>query len=225
MNKIKPLLKLILIFIVYFIYTTVVSKIMNLLGINNEIAILFVADFIFLIGMIFVYKRDIKEGFNSFKNSHTILNTIFFIIKWVVILFAINIVGGMITEIIFPALTENGNTSAIYSLSDLSTLYIIFKTLIFASVAEVLVFNKTIRELISNNIVFVVTSSLIYALINVMYTDISFLTIIDLTQYFIFSSVLAYLYVRNKDNIFVPMLIKFSYNLIPLTILLIGIGK
>ena len=96
--------------------------------------------------------------------------------------------------------------------------------MIFAPVAEELVFKKTIREIINNDILFIVTSSLIYALINIMYTDISVLTIIDMISYFAFSAVLSHIYIKNKDNIFMPMLIKFSYNLIPLIIMLARIG-
>lgn len=223
-TKLKKLLKLIVIFLVYFIYTTVVSSILNVFGITDQVIAVFIADLLFFLGIVILYKDTIKEGFLNFIKELSLSKKILFIVKWVVILFVINILGGIITEMIFPALAEDGNTDSIYSIASISTLYAIFKTLIFAPIAEELIFKKTVRELISNNLSFIITSSLIYALVNIMYTDITYLTIIDLLRYFVFSSVLSYIYVKNKDNIFMPMLIKFFYNLIPLTILLLGIG-
>ncbi len=225
MNKeIKQLLKLITIFLVYFIYTTVISNILGIFKINDEVIISFIADLIFFLGIVILYKDDLKKGFIKFIKNYSFLKKVLFVIKWVVILFTINIIGGVITEIIHPSLTEDGNTNAIYSLASISTFYTIFKTLIFATITEELLFKKSIREVITNNIAFIIVSGLIYALINIMYTDITVLTVIDLFQYFIFSSVLSYIYVKNEDNIVMPMIIKFFYNLIPLTILLLGIG-
>jgi len=223
-DKTKSLLKFIFIFLTYFIYTTLISNLLNLCGIKDEILTIFIADLLFFLGIIVIYKNDLKNSFHSFIKEYPINKKILFVIKWVLILFAINMVGGIITELIFPPLSEDGNTDSIYSLASISTLYTIFKTLIFAPIAEELLFKKSIRELISNNIAFIITSSLVYALVNVMYTDITYLTIMDLLSYFIFSAVLCHVYVKNKDNIFIVILIKFFYNLIPLTILLLRVG-
>lgn len=223
-EKTKQLLKLIVIFLVYFVYTIVITSVLNVCGIVDEIITVFIADLIFFLGIVILYKNDLKQGFITFIKEFSISKKVLFIIKWVAILFAINIIGGIITEMIFPSLESDGNTTSIYSLASISTIYTIFKALIFAPIAEELVFKKTIREIINNNTLFIVTSSLIYALINIMYTDISVLTIFDMISYFAFSAVLSHVYIKNKDNIVMPMLIKFSYNLIPLIIMLARIG-
>lgn len=223
-ERLKQLLKLIIIFLAYFIYTTVISQLLGVFNIKNQVVASFIADLLFFLGIVIFYKDALKDSIKRFIKELSFTSKIIFIIKWVAILFVINIVGGMITEMIFPSLNGDGNTESIYSIASISTFYMIFKTLIFAPIAEELIFKKTTRELISNDLTFIVTSSLIYALVNIMYTDITYLTLIDLLQYFIFSSVLSYIYVKNKDNIFMPMLIKFFYNLIPLTILLLKIG-
>lgn len=223
-QKIKSLLKLLSIYVAYFIYTTLISSVLSIFGISNEITLMFISDLVFFMCVITLYKDALKEGYKRFEKNYKPSKRIFFVLKWVAILFGINMIGGIITELIFPGLTETGNTAIIYSIASTSTAYIIFKTLIFATVAEELVFKKAIRELISNNVLFIITSSLVYALINVMYTDITYLTLIDMISYFLFSLVLSYVYVKNDDNIVMPMAIKFCYNLIPITLMLISLG-
>lgn len=223
-QKIKSLLKLLSIYVAYFIYTTLISSVLSIFGISNEITLMFISDLVFFMCVIILYKDTLKEGYKRFEKNYKPSKRIFFVLKWVAILFGINMIGGIITELIFPGLTETGNTATIYSIASVSTAYIIFKTLIFATVAEELVFKKAIRELISNNVLFIITSSLVYALINVMYTDITYLTLIDMISYFLFSLVLSYVYVKNDDNIVMPMAIKFCYNLIPITLMLISLG-
>lgn len=223
-EKTQQLFKVIIIFLFYFIYTTVISGVLSLCGIKDELIAVFIADLVFFLGMVIIYKDSIKEGFLKFIKNYSLSKKIIFIVKWVAILFAVNMLGGIITEILFPSLEEDGNTGALYSIASISTFYMIFKTLIFAPVAEELLFKKTIRGLISNNVVFIIASSLIYALINIMYIDFNVFAIIDVISYFIFSVILSYIFVKNEDNIFMSMLIKFFYNLIPLTILLLGIG-
>lgn len=223
-QKIKSLLKLLSIYVAYFIYTTLISSVLSIFGISDEITLMFISDLVFFMCVIILYKDTLKEGYKRFEKNYKPSKRIFFVLKWVAILFGINMIGGIITELIFPGLTETGNTATIYSIASTSTAYIIFKTLIFATVAEELVFKKAIRELISNNVLFIITSSLVYALINIMYTDITYLTLIDMISYFLFSLVLSYVYVKNDDNIVMPMAIKFCYNLIPITLMLISLG-
>ena len=223
-EKIKPLLKLLLIYLVYFSYTTIISYSLKVFGITNDIVLSFISDIIFLIGIIVLYKDSLKNGFIEFFEKYKMSKKVLFILKWVAILFGINIIGGIITELLVPNLLEDGNTTKIYSIASLSTIYTVFKTLVFTSLAETLVFQKSIREVINNNTLFIIVSSLVYSLINVMYTDISLLTIIDMVSYFVFSSMLSYIYIKNNNNILVPIIIKFFYNLIPLSLMIISIG-
>ena len=223
-EKLKSLLKILSIYVAYFIYTTLISSTLSVFGISGEVTLMFISDLVFFASIVILYKDALKEGYKKFEKNYKPSKRIFFILKWVAILFGINMLGGIITEIFFPGLAETGNTATIYSLASVSTAYIIFKTLIFATVAEELVFKKAIRELINNNTLFIITSSLVYALINVMYTNFNYITLIDMVSYFLFSLVLSYVYVKNDDNIVMPIAIKFCYNLIPITIMIISMG-
>ena len=223
-EKLKSLLKILSIYVAYFIYTTLISSTLSVFGISGEVTLMFISDLVFFASIVTLYKDALKEGYKKFEKNYKPSKRIFFILKWVAILFGINMLGGIITELFFPGLAETGNTATIYSLASVSTAYIIFKTLIFATVAEELVFKKAIRELINNNTLFIITSSLVYALINVMYTNFNYITLIDMVSYFLFSLVLSYVYVKNDDNIVMPIAIKFCYNLIPITIMIISMG-
>ncbi len=185
-----------------------------------------------LLEMVYVRRNNQEEERLKISKEHVkrkrkspFLHKLWLVIKWVLILFVVNMIGSIVTELLFPTLAgDDGNTISIYNLASISMLYTLFKTLVFAIVAEELVFKKTIRDVIDNKWLFIVISSLVYAIVNVMYTEISISTLAPFVSYFISSSVLGFAYVQNDDNIFIVMLIKFTYNLIPLSLLLLEMG-
>lgn len=221
----EALLTAILIYACYFIYTIVFTQVFSILGIKDDIILMFISDLLFFFGIVYVYKDCLKKDFLDFIHQNSCLKKVWFVVKWVIILFVVNMLGGMLTELLAPSLAvDDGNTTAIYSLASVSTIYTIFKSMVFGVVAEELVFKKAIRDVIPNhNGLFIVVSGLVYALMNIAYTDISVGTLVPFCSYFIFSGVLSYIYVKN-NNIVMVMLVKLFYNLIPLTILLLGLG-
>ena len=72
--------------------------------------------------------------------------------------------------------------------------------------------------------IYMLISSFIYAVMNVIYGDLTntFLWL-DFVQYFLFYIILSMAYVKYDYNIFVPISIKFIYNLFQ-TILLVLIS-
>lgn len=224
MKKVNTLMKTILVFIAYLSYTFVVNSIFNLFGLNNDILISFIADVLFLIGIVAVYKDDLKKSILDYYKSNKFGKRLLNIVIWVAIIFSVNLIGGILTEILFPNISFDDNTIAIYSLANLSTLYTLFKVFIFSTFAEELVFKKSIRNVVENNVLFIILSSFLYAFMNIAIYQISVVSVVDFIQSFIFSSILCTVFIKNKDNSFMIMVIKFFYNLIPLTILLLGIG-
>jgi hypothetical protein len=72
-------------------------------------------------------------------------------------------------------------------------------------------------------VLFVISSSLIYAVMNVIYGDLSSPYLLtDALSYFAVSATLATMYIKNQDNIILVMFIKFFYNLIPMCIMIAG---
>lgn len=147
------------------------------------------------------------------------------VLKWVLLLYGVTIIGGMLTELTLGSIDADDNTVALYSLLNVSTIYTIFKTMIFSVIVEELVFKKAIRDVIDNDILFVIVSSFIYAFMNVAYSSFTIVSLADFIQSFVSAAILSIVYIKYDNNIFIVMLIKFVYNLIPLTIMLLGIGE
>ncbi len=224
MNKEKGLylIKALCLFAVYLFYTQIVSQILGIFGLTDETLVMFVADLIFLVGIVFLYKDTLKECWASFRKDYSWKKKIGVIVKWVVIIFACNILMGILTEVLFPSTADEvvENTAAIYSLK---FGYTVFKTLIFATIAEDLLFKKSIRDVIDNKWLFIFVSGIIYTAMNFMYSDFSDPYIfVDILVYLIPAFIFSYAYVKNNDNIIVSMLIKFFCNLLPLTILIVS---
>ena len=77
-----------------------------------------------------------------------------------------------------------------------------------------MIFHKALSEVINNKVLFVIISSLIYVAMNVMFgSPLNSLLWLDIILYSIFYFTLAIAYVKNDNNIFVPMIMKFIYNL------------
>lgn len=223
-NKKEQFIRFIIIFLCYLCYTQLFSLLFGLFGINDSITISFVADLIFFIGIVYFYKEILKKEFKEFIKKFSLKKKLKMILAGVLGIILINALGGIITDIIFESEEMiDENTNAIYNLGSISTLYTIFKVTLFSAIAEELVFRKTTRDVISDNISFVVISGLIYALMNVAYSNFTVVSMIDLIQCFLFGIFIAFYYIKT-DNIVAVMIMKFVYTLIPLTIMLMAIG-
>lgn len=220
------LIKTLLVFISYLLYSNVISVVFSTFKVTNTTMISFLADLIFLVCIIFVYKDNLKNDFENLKKDYKISNIIKTVIIWVVIIFVSTILMGAITEMIYPNVAADDNTNAITSLLDASTFYTIFKTMIFAVVAEELLYRESISDVVKNKYLFVVISSIIYTIMNFIFVGFeSNIIAMYVLIYFLPALLCSTAYVKNNNNIIILMLIKFFYNLIPLIILLSGLYK
>lgn len=215
------LIRTVIMFIYYMFSSVIFNKIFSLFGLDNTIISIIIADVIFFIAIVTIYKEKLKADFNKFKSEYSTKNKIWAIIKWILIILTVNILMGILTEIFYPELADgiDQNTSAVAQLFDVSFLYSLFKTLIFAPIAEELLFKESIRNVIKNDIAFIVISSSIYTAMNFIYS--SSVQYLDLLGYFTFSSILSLAYIRNNNNIVIVMFIKLFYNIIPTLMLII----
>ena len=222
-KNIMELCKVVMSFLIYLVYNSVFQMIFDMLHIDNGIITMFTGDVLFLAGMLMLYRSDLKESLNQLDGSKR--KFIGKVILGVVLLFAVNMIVGMIVELLVPSNTiSDDNTTSIYNLSQMSFAYTLFKTMVFGVVAEELLFKQSLRKAITNNVLFVISSSFIYAVMNVIYGDLnSPYLLTDMLSYFVVSATLATIYVKNNDNIVLVMFIKFFYNLLPMCILIAGI--
>lgn len=224
-EKWKDLIQVIIIFIVYLFYTTIFDQLFKLCGIETGIATMFIADLTFFIGIILVYKKNLEKKYHIFSKEYSWKKKIGIITIGVLILFLVNILMGMITEIFLPNLStgNDDNSHAIIELFNISYVYTLFKTLLFAPIAEELLFKEAVRDVVKNNILFVIVSSTLYTLMNFMYASVgSPSMILDIIGYFLFAVILSIIYLKNDDNIIIVMFIKFFYNIIPTILLFVS---
>lgn len=213
------LIKTSIIFIIYIFFTSLLNWLLNLVGINNNIVTMFLADIIFALIIIIIYKKDLQKDFEELKKQTKIKD----ILIMVLILFIVNIVFSLFLIAVPQLKGLDSNSESIIKLFELSTIYTIFKTLIYAPIIEELVFKKSIRDVINNDIVFIIISSSIYTIMNFIYTTgITEYMLFDIIQYFTFSTILSIFYVK-KQNIIPVMIVKFIYNLIPTFLLIIKV--
>jgi len=92
----------------------------------------------------------------------------------------------------------------------------------FSIVAEELLFRESLSKCVDNNILFVLISAIVYTAMNFVFTTES-IDFIQLLAYFLPALVFSTIYIKTERNIIIVMLVKFVYNLIPFTILLLGL--
>lgn len=225
-EKQNKVIKMLITFICYLAYFRLTSMICNVVGLKNDIIISFIADFIFLFGIVFAYKNNLKSDFKKLKTNYKISRIIKVILIGAVIIFAFNALMGALTDAIFPAIgaIQDTNTKSLFSESSNSIIFVLFKTMIFAVIAEELLFRETLSDVIDNKFLFIIVSSVVYATLNIIF-DVSKYVFVDFITYFLPALIFSTIYVKNDRNIIILMLIKFTYQIIPLTILLLGLGK
>ncbi len=225
-EKQNKIIKMLITFICYLAYFRLTSIICSAVGLKNDIVISFIADLIFLIGVVFAYKNNLKSDYKRLKKDYKISKIIKVVLLGALVIFVFNLLMGALTELIFPNLAVDSNTESITNLKSISLVYTIFKTMIFAVVAEELLYRETISDVIDNKVVFILASSIIYTIMNFIFVGIdSKLIFFHFFIYFLPAIIFSIIYVKNHNNIIILMFIKFTYQIIPLTIMLLGLGK
>lgn len=220
------LIKTLLVFISYLLYSNVISVVFSTFKITNTTMISFFADLVFLICIVFVYKDNLKNDFENLKKDYKILSIIKTVIIWVVIIFVFNILMGAITEMIYPNMAVDDNTNAMLTMFKTSMSYSLFKTMIFAVIAEELLYRESISDVVKNKYLFVVISSIVYTLLNFVFIGFNYKTIfVDILTYFLPALLFSTAYIKNNNNIIILMFIKFAYNLIPTIMYLLQLYK
>lgn len=224
--KLNSIIKVLLVFLFYFAYNNIANSICNMIGIKYDLSIVLFADCIFMLTIIYIYQFNLKSDFNYLKKNYSWKKLLKTILIWIGAIILFNFIIGIITEIIWPNIVgKDNNTQKIVDLYNISSVYTIFKAMIFAVLAEELLFRESLRDIIHNKWIFVFISSIIFTILNCLYNDLSYkyLWIDIIFIYFLPALFFSFIYIKNESNIILLMLIKFTYNLIPLTLLLLGV--
>ncbi len=213
----SKLIKTLIFFVFYLAYNNIFLIILNFLGISSSLMASFLSDLIFLGGIVFAYKDNLKEDFKKIKNDYSIWKIIRITIFWILVLFIFVIIMGLLTEAIFPKSELTNNTSSLAKIIKTSLPFGIFKIFIFSVVAEELLFKESIRDVIENKIIYILVSGLIYTFMNFIWAGFNSEHIwLDMLIYFLPSIIFNLVYLKHNSNILIIMIIKCCYSLIPL---------
>lgn len=216
----NSMIRAVVLYLVYFLYTVVASSLVSALNVANTAYVMMPADILFAVFAVFMYRKGLKECVQKIKKKK-VLKIIGSVVIGVVAIFALNIIMGAVTDIFFPEYAVDSNTGAMLDLLKQSPVYAFFKVLIFAPVAEEILFRESISSCVKNNVLFIFLSAIIYTGMNFVFSTDA-LTFLDLLIYFLPAVLFSFLYVKNDRNIIVIMIIKFIMNLIPFAVLLLG---
>ncbi len=214
------MIKTVVLYLVYFLYTVVASSLVASLNVENTAIVMMPADILFAIFAVFMYHKELKECVNKLKKKK-VSKIIFNVIIGVLSILALNVVMGLITSAILPEYSMDSNTEAMLGLLKVSPIYAFFKTLIFAPIAEEILFRESISSCVKNNVLFILLSAIIYTGMNFVFSSEA-LTFIDLLIYFMPAVLFSFLYVKNDRNIIIIMMIKFIMQFVPFIVLLLS---
>lgn len=218
----KKLLKYILIFISYFIYSTLIKLILYYFNINfysfdikYKILITFLIELSYIIIIILLYRKELKEEIIAFKDKFKE-----YIPKYLIIyLIGIALMG--ISNIIISKITNSslaGNEITIREYIQKYPLYMLFSSVIYAPIIEELIFRKTLKNILKYKYLFIISSGLIFGLLHI--SEPSLKELLFSIPYIIMGIDFAYIYYKT-NNIFTTITFHLCHNLILLIIQLL----
>lgn len=206
----------IIILISYFVYTIYLAFVpIDIFNLNIEDfsalqkTMYFLAtDLILILALFLVYRKDFKKDLADFKINYR--DYLDMGIKFWII--GLLIMGGS-NLIIQTFITGEiaANEESIRTLLKSFPLYMVFATCLYAPFVEETIFRKTLKDVIGYNLIFVLTSGLLFGALHVIGSATEVIDLVYIIPYSSLGIAFAYLYYKTK-NIFVPMAIHMIHN-------------
>lgn len=213
--KIKEIIKFILIFLLYLLYSDIIIIILTKLGVNIKvlpnnlkIAIMFLINLSLMIMLFIFYSKSIKENLKDLKlNFKSYIKDNF---KYYVIGLLIMIISNIIISFFIEG--NSTNETLIREYINIMPIYMIFSSCIYAPFTEEMVFRKSLRNCFNNKVLYILLSGLIFGSMHLLSAS-SIVELVFLIPYSALGCVFAYMYSKT-DNIFVPMSFHMMHNTI-----------
>ena len=218
----KRIIKNILIFLSYFIYSILIKGLLFLVNINyysmstnNKILITFLIELSYIILLIILYRKELIKDLKDFRENYK---------KYIsnyIIIYLLGIILMSVTNIILSKITNqdlSSNEIIVRDYIQKFPLYMIFSSVIYAPFVEEIIFRKSIKNIIKNKYIFIILSGLIFGLLHISKLNIN--EILYSIPYIIMGIDFAYIYYKT-DNIFTTMTFHLCHNLVLLIFQLI----
>lgn len=214
----KKLLKTIFTVLIYICWSVFMQLPLNLLGIKLQLNIMSLYEFILtllLLVLIFLMYKD--ELIKEFKLTNK--KQIKYIFINVLIMFFIMGFSNMISySILNGNIISSINNSGVSAINT-KNLALIIRLLILSPIIEELVFRKSVRTIINNDVFFILFSGLLLGSLYVIAQTPSLVGILSSISYILVGLYLSYSYTKT-NNILINILSRIIYNLLMLVIIL-----
>ena len=218
---VKKIIKYSAIFLSYFLYELLISFIFNKFNIDvknmdylTKNIVYFIIDIVYILFLFLIYKKDLKE---DFKNGN-------FKVDENIAIYMIGLIIMVISNSIIMKITNkelSNNEQIVRTMIDFFPVYMSFSSVIYAPFVEELIFRKTIRKMIDNKYIYIITSGVLFGLIHVISSNTDSNELLMGIPYILMGIDFAYIYVRT-NNIYTTMIIHALHNLIMLIVQFIG---
>lgn len=213
--KIKEIIKFILIFLLYLLYSDIIIIILTKLGVNIKalpnnlkITIMFLINLSLMIMLFIFYSKSIKENLKDLKlNFKSYIKDNF---KYYVIGLLIMIISNIIISFFVEG--NSTNETLIREYINIMPIYMIFSSCIYAPFTEEMVFRKSLRNCFNNKVLYILLSGLIFGSMHLLSAS-NLVELVFLIPYSSLGCVFAYMYYKT-NNIFVPMTFHMVHNTI-----------
>lgn len=215
MLKSETLLKTVSIYLLYFLYTYFASSIISLVPMLSGQLVMAVLDILFIFITVFSYKEELKKDWQELKEKYPPKKIVMIVLFGVFTMIVLNVFTALLAQIFHSNVSMDDNTASIQVLANQSMVYTIFKMMIFGVVAEEILFRESLNKVLTNNVLFVLVSTIIYTGMHFVFVGAP-TSVFQVIPYISLAILLGTIYVKNDRNILLIMFIKFIYNLIPL---------
>jgi len=204
-SKDKSIIKLIIIFVLYYVITKYMP---NLISGGGKILNLFIKDLVIIIVFCLLYYKDVKKDWGRFKRSDHKIK----VLVWAAVIYFSIVVINVLIRNFFPNIANNYlNKNPLYIPLDYysaSPIYSLFRAVIYSVIAESILFSLSFRKVFNNNVTFIIVSSLVYALLPFILVKFSINVLIGAFFIsFIPRCIYNIVYVKNDNNIVLYMFI------------------
>lgn len=222
----KDKIKYVLIFLSYFFYSLLVSVILTFFkfDLSNSSALvkniyLFLVDIIYIVLLFVFIRKDLKDDVKDFRKNGIELFVNFFPV-YIIGIILMGISNSILINI--TGIELSSNEEAVRSMIKVYPFYMFFSSVIYAPFVEELIFRKSIKKAVNDNVLFILLSGILFGLVHVIGSgEYSVNETLMGIPYIIMGIDFAYIYYKSR-NIFTTMSLHSVHNLILIIIQYIG---
>lgn len=214
-----------LLVLLLLLWGSIPSIVLHVLGIDAEglsdavrILISFINDMLFILLLILIYYKTIKNDFVKYFNHNFFDNLKKTLFYWSLGLCCMVVGNYIVTFVLNGQLAEN--EEAIRSMFQLHPFYMAFNIVIYAPITEELIFRKSIKDASSSKWGFILASGLIFGSLHVITSITDLISLLHLLPYCSLGIALSWLY-HDSDNIFSTITAHFIHNTMALFVYLL----